>query len=387
MSGKLVTPQEAQSLYVREHQELQAEAAFFNASNYLTQVTVAPDALGQFFTNQMANYRIPERVQVSYVKFDISNYLAQAEKQITNLNEIIDANLQRMGTNSFADAKTPEEKKAKLREEVLRRAALSEAGKAAIEFARPLFEKEPLRAESLNEAAKTNGLTVQVTSPFDRENGPHELKVDQNFAKAAFSLSPTDPLAQPLQGQDGIYIIAYNKTIPSEIPTLDKVREQVTADFKFMQASSLAHKAGADFAKTLTNGLTSGKSFDSLAADAKVKPVTLPPFSLSTRELPDVEGRANLDSLKELAFGTQPGKASGFQMTRDGGMLVYVKSKVPLDEAKMKSELPNFVAYVRQSRQREAFDMWFRHEADKALRDTPIFRPQAAPPGTGAARS
>jgi hypothetical protein len=380
ISGKLITPQEAQALYVRDHQELQVEAVFFNASNYLSQVTVDPAALNQFYTNQLPSYRIPERVQVSYVKFDVSNYLAQAEKQMTNLNEIVDSNLARMGTNTFKDAKTPEEKKAKLREEILRRAALNEANKAAIAFARPLFESETLKAESLDAAAKTNGLMVKVSAPFDRENGPTDLKVEPNFAKAAFSLTPSDPFTQPIVGEDGVYLIAYNKTIPSEIPPLDKIKDQVTTDFKHMRASGLAHMAGLEFSRAVTNGLAQGKSFDALAATAKVKPVTLPPFSLLTRELPEVDNRADLDTLKELAFGTPPGKASEFRPNREGGMVVYVKSQLPIDEARMKIDLPNYVAYVRQSRQREAFDLWFRHEADKALRDTPLFAPRPGGP-------
>src|SRR6185436_11262120 len=81
LSGKLVTPQEAQSIYEREHQEVAAQAVFFSASNYLASVSAPPEAVSQFYTNQMARYRLPDRVQVSYVKFGISNYLAEATKQ------------------------------------------------------------------------------------------------------------------------------------------------------------------------------------------------------------------------------------------------------------------------------------------------------------------
>jgi hypothetical protein len=90
--------------------------------------------------------------------------------------------------------------------------------------------------------------------------------------------------------------------------------------------------------------------------------------------LPEVEEHLRLDQFKQVAFGTQPGKISGFQPTLDGGLDVYVRSKVPPDDLKLKTELPNFVAYVRQSRQREAFELWFRHEAEKSLRDIPYFR-------------
>ena len=57
-----------QDLYKREHQEVATEAVFFSASNYLAGVTVPPSALAQFYTNRLAVYRLPERVQVSYVR-------------------------------------------------------------------------------------------------------------------------------------------------------------------------------------------------------------------------------------------------------------------------------------------------------------------------------
>ena len=74
LSGKLVTPQEIQDLFKREHDEIATEATFFSASNYLASVTVPPGALMQFYTNRQASYRIPERVQVSYVTFDLTNF-------------------------------------------------------------------------------------------------------------------------------------------------------------------------------------------------------------------------------------------------------------------------------------------------------------------------
>jgi len=96
MSGKLVTPQEAQSLYLREHEELSTEAVFFDASNYMARVQAPAEAISQFYTNHIPEYEIPERVQVSYVKFGYSNRLAKAEQEITNLTEIVEANVQRI---------------------------------------------------------------------------------------------------------------------------------------------------------------------------------------------------------------------------------------------------------------------------------------------------
>jgi peptidyl-prolyl cis-trans isomerase D len=390
LSGELVTPQEAKALYEREHEELATEAVFFSVSNYLASVTATPEAISQFYSNRLANYRLPDQVQVSYVKFGISNLLAAAEAELikTNLAEMIEANYQRLGTNYFRDAKTPEETKTKIREELIRGRALAEARKKALEFAGPLFDMKPVRAENLEALARTNGLKVGLSAPFDREDGPKDLEVNPDFLKAAFKLTPDEPFAGPLIGKDGAYVIALNKKIPSEIPPLDQIRARVAADYKYNQAMILARTAGVASYKTLTNGLTQGKSFSAICNEAKLKPVELPPFSLSTRSLPEVEDRISLDGrngLKQIAFSTPSGQVSEFQATSDGGIIVYVKSRLPLDVAKMTAELPAFVASVRQNRQNEAFNEWFRKEMEKGLRDTPLARQQQPgfPSGSG----
>jgi hypothetical protein len=383
LSGKLVTPQEAQSLYVREHEELSTQAAFFDGSNYLANVSAPAEAISQFYTNHIPDYEIPERVQVSYVKFGYSNKLAKAEQEMTNLTEIVESNIQRLGSNYVHYGKTVEEAKAKIREEILMRTVSPEVVKEAIAFAGPLAE--PTNAPTLEKLAKTNGLTVNVTPPFDIASGPTNLDVGPEFTRVAFSLSAESPVPEPIRGRDGVYVISFKNRLPREIPPLEKIRDQVVADYKYSQAVMLARKAGTDFARTLTNGLAQGKSFDAVCAEAKVKPVALPPFSISTRSLPEAEDHIPLNGtrtrmgLKDIAFSTMPGKASGFHETNEGGLILYVKAKLPLDEAKMKSELPGYIGYLRQGRSREAFDAWFRKEAEKGLRDIPLFQRREAP--------
>jgi len=386
LSGKLVTPDEARALYVREHEELDAEAVFFNPSNYVANVSVTPEAIASFYSNRLANFRIPEQVQVSYVTFGISNLLAQAEAdwQKTNFNEVVEMNFQRIGTNYFKDAKTPEEAKAKIREELIRTRALSEARKKAIEFARPLFDMTPPRPENLEILAKSNGLPVEVSLPFDRDYGPTNIDVGAEFVKSAFSRTAEEPFGGPIVGKDGAYVIALKQRLPSRIPSLDEVREKVTADYKMAQAINLARQAGMSFYQTLTNGLAQGKTFEAVCMELKVPLVTVPRFSLSTRELPQFEGQIALNQLKQIAFSTPPGKASEFQMTGEGGLIVYVKAKIPADETKMKSELASFVKYVRQKRQEEAFNDWFRKEAERGLSDIPALRQQTPPTMKGA---
>jgi hypothetical protein len=361
---------------------LVCEAVLFSAANYLTNVSVTPDGLGMFYTNHIANYRIPERMQVSYVAFPLSNFVAEATQQMgkmTNLNEILEAEYQQRGTNYYPDPKTKEADKEKIREEVFKNLMTIEARKKAAAFANGLFV-EPMRPENLAALAKSNDLPAKVTSPFEREEPPKELKVNANFSKAAFALSPTnEPFAGPLLGDDAVYVIAFDKKIPSEIPTLDAIRERVTVDYQFDQAKVLAHQAGLALYSTLTNSLAQGKTFSNVCAEAKAPVVELPRFSLSTRSLTNVEERIPLNQLKQLAFSTSPGKVSNFQPTSSGGVLLYVQAKLPPDPARMNTDLPSFTDSVRQARQNEAFQAWFRKQAERGLRDTPLGWPKPTP--------
>ncbi|HEV2392466.1 MAG TPA: SurA N-terminal domain-containing protein [Verrucomicrobiae bacterium] len=390
LSGELITPQDAKAFYIRQSQEMATEAVFFNASNYLAGITVLPEQVAQYYSNRVANYAIPERVQVRYVRFDVSNYLAQAQVQLsTNLNSLIEENYQRMGSNYFAGAKTPEESKAKIKEQLLHNQALNDARKKALDFANVLFDLKPVRPENLQELARSNELTVQVTAPFSREEPPKDLDVGADFTKTAFDLTPDDPFAGPLLGEDGVYVIAYDKRLPHEIPPLDQVRPKVVEDYRHERAVQYARQAASSFDQSLTNGLARGQGFTNLCAAASLKPIELPSFSISTRSVPEVEDLIDLDRLKQAAFSTPPGTASNPILTSQGAMVLYVKEKLPIDQEKMQTQLPAYLASLRRTRQEEAFNEWFSREYTKqlrdGLRDTPVGQPQRQPPTLGSA--
>jgi hypothetical protein len=384
VAGRVITPQEIRDLYTREHQELSAAAVFFSASNYLAGVAAPADTVTQFYTNRQAVYRIPERVQVSYVRFDLTNFAAEANQElakITNMDLQIEEMYRQHGSNFLNEAKarTLEEAKTKIRDNERKRMEMTLATKKAREFATVLADMQPTSLTNLNTLAKEKGLAVRMTTPFDLRDGPKDLDVGQDFAEKAFKRTADEPFAGPILGMDGVYVLAVNQKIPSEIPPLVQIRDQVERDYKLSQALNLARKAGMEFYQTLTNDLAKGKTVAAICAEAKVKLVDLPPFSLSTRSLPEVEEYLPMNQFKQIAFATPVGKPSPFQMTAAGGVVVYLKAKLPLDEATMNANMTAFANAVRQSRQNEVFNEWFNQEARKGLRDTPLAKPQTPP--------
>ena len=63
----------------------------------------------------------------------------------------------------------------------------------------------------------------------------------------------------------------------------------------------------------------------------------------------------DLNQVKQAAFTTPVGHASGFQATEDGGFIVFVQSQLPVDQAAMNADLPQFTAALRRARESEAF--------------------------------
>jgi SurA N-terminal domain len=372
LSGRLISPQEAAIIYQRQNQELSAEIVFFSASNYMASVPVTPALVSQFYTNYLAGYRLPDRVQVNYVAFPVTNFMAGAEKKLTNLNEQVDAIYARYGTNVFPDAKTPGEAKGKLRDALIREQALLDARHQADGFANAVFSADPVRPENLEIVAKQQGLMVQVTAPFGREFGPEDFVAPEGFTKAAFSLTPDEPLAGPIVGRDGVYIIALARQLPSEIPPLDRIRDRVTRDYQFQEGLLRAQEAGTNFDRTLQTGMAVGKSFSSVCAAAGLHPETLPPFSLSTASLPDLGNRAELNQLKSVAFSTSIGHASDFVSTTEGGLIVHVKALLPIDKARMNENLPQFTASLRNQLEQVAFNNWLQWSGNRDLRNVPI---------------
>jgi hypothetical protein len=377
LPGLLITPQEAADEYMKEFQEMSAQIVIFSASNFLSHATVSPQEVGMFFTNYMANYRVPDRVQVSFVEFSASNYLAQAEKELTNLDSQVAAIFTQYGTNATPGAKTPEESKAQIRHFFLMKQGLSDATEEASTFAQAVFNvstsaNKPASAADLVSVARQKGLRVHTPAPFSADYGPLEFAAPAAFVQQAFELSTNSPLAEPVVGTYSVFVMGLVTNLPAEIPSLDQIRGKVTDDMKLQEAIIMAQRAGTNFAHNLFLQMAAGKSFAAASVAAGASPQMLPPFALATQDLPELGGHATMNQLRQAVVTTPAGMPSGFVPTEDGGFVLYVESKMPIDQSKMASELPQFTAELRQQRQSQMFNDWYLHEANRQLANTPL---------------
>ena len=380
LHGALVTPQEAATLYDREHSEVSAQAVFFSATNYLSKVTTTPGEVAQFFTNYMAYYRQPERLQVNYVWFNLTNYLAESKVEWakTNLEATVDQLYRQYATAAeFKDLKA-DEAKAKLRESLIQRRALEAAAEQAKAFVSELWAMEPLNPQNIVTLAKKKNLQVKLSAAFAASglNAP-DFANAPNVEPTAFKLTAESPFSDRILGEDGIYIVGLANQLPSAVPALTEISSRVEEDMRGQLALALAHKAGTNFYLNAAVQTAAGKSFAQVAVAASQSPVILSPFSLSSASVPEADDRAEIGALKQAAFTTAPGQVSQFVPTANGGFVMFVQKLSPPDAAMKAAALNSpagFLSQVRRGRENEAFNIWVNNEVNREFRNIPALQ-------------
>jgi hypothetical protein len=383
MSGKLIIAQEAEFFYRRENAPMATERVAFPAAKYYAVTAPTQQELEDFYNKHQADYRVPDRIQVNYIAFAAtnSNYLAQAEKVLgTNVDDRADQVYHQEGPEAFKDEKgnqlTPEAAVATIKGKIRQYAAVTEARKDANAFLNELSashdDQHPFTTDDLRQLAKTRGLIVKTTEPFDEKDGSKDILVSAKSLHVLFSLRENDPddkekallyAPSPLLNEtNGAYVVGLQKQFPSQLQSLSEVHDTVVRDYRENKSMELARTAGEKFATAVQEGLTQGRSFDAVCAGENVTPETLPAFTLATPSIPAITNRTEFTQMQETAFNLLTGQASKFTATADGGYVLYVKQRLAVDEAKLREELPAYLAKMREQRQVAAFEQWFGRE-------------------------
>ena len=371
LSGSLITPREASAVYDQEHATVSTEALFFSASNYLDQVHATPAAVAGFFTNYMADYREPDRVQVNYVWFNITNYIEQskAEWAKTNFDQVVNDDYNHMDPSQMADAKTPEAAKAKIRDILIKQRAYADVSKVAEDFLTTLYANTNFPA-----AAKQLGVVMRTSAPFSVEGDDEDFANAPDVAKTAFTLTSDSPYSGAIPGGDGIYVIGLAAQLPSAMPAFADIQPRVVRDYETIQATTLARTAGTNFWLASSIQVSTGKTLAQIAVAKGLSTVMPAPFSLSSSDIPEIGDLVDVDTFKQVAFHVAPGHVSPLISTRDGGFVLYVKSISPPDAATKAAELPEYTQQLRRQREGEAFQLWANTEASHVFPGIPALQ-------------
>jgi hypothetical protein len=372
-----LTPAVAEASYRFENQRVETKAVVFTTSNFMAKAKsdIDPKALTQYYSNQVQNYNLPTRVQVSYVAFESINYLVEAGKEMaknTNLNAFVEQQYIQRGTNTFIDDKglmlSAEAAKNKIRDEVRTQMASNIAQKKAYDFATELLEIEPVNMTNLATLAGKKGFKVFETEPFSALDGPKGIKNPAQFSQQAFGLNREQPFgAEPIQTGEDYYVLGFKNRLPSVPQPFEVVKDKVQEDYIRYRAAQLAREAGDKFAGAVTNGLAAGKKFVDVAKAEKVNVLNLSAFGRSASSIPDLEiFRISPFQYRSAAFAHKAGESSGFISSGEGGFVLYVDKFLPADETKMQTELKEYLDNMRSRQANIAFNEWVSSQIQNA---------------------
>ena len=366
----LVTPREATAEFQRENETVLASAVILNLTNYLGTLTLTDEVLGQYYSNNLARYRTPERVGVNYVRFDASNHLAEAEGMIAKNSGLalsLDQNYRQQtnqNPNAFVDVEgKPLSKEAalvKIREEGVKSTALQLAYKEAATFYNGLGQKKVTSAGFADYAAGSKVEMISIPPVTDVAYQPAFSSI-RNAAEAMASLNPTKPFTQPLSTGDAIIIAALRERVPSEIQPLSVVRLRTENDYKRQESLTLARTAARILLGQVTNALASGKSFAELAQQQGFTVTDLPAYSSAMNQVEGLPTGLNLYELKNSLASAKPGEV---RLLDQGGSpsLVYLKERKAVAEETVKAGISSYTQELRQRRQYSVFNEWFRQK-------------------------
>lgn len=376
--GKWVSPLEAETTVRNGLEETIASAVVFPFTNYTAAVQVQEAAVQLFYSNRIASYLIPARVQASYVQFLASNHLAQADAELAKLGDLttqLEAMYQQRGADSFRDETgnvlTKEAAIAKIKEEQRKGISLGLARAQCVAFYNKLNEalgndtgKPDGTKFSFEAVAAASQQPILTTVPFARYSPVPGFMTARNLGDKIFSLSGEAPYTEPVTTDTGVYVFSVKQRIPEEYKPFDLVRTDVVEAYKREQAGLLARAAGKSFYEAATNGLAQGKSFASIAAEKGLKAVDLPPISLANRQMPGFEAYAR--ELAEVGMNQKPGTVSDYASSSVGGFVLAVKERRPADEAKVKEQMASSVERLRDMNEYIAYEQWVTREFEKS---------------------
>jgi hypothetical protein len=371
-SGRLVTPREAENEFRRQNEQYLASLVSFSSSNYLSTVTVTPEAVGQFYSNRLASYRVPERLVLAYVRFEATNHMAAAAAELakdTDLTNKFDQFYAKQGADQFRDENgqvlNRDAAFRRVMDEQTRITALSLARQQAARFYEELSQTNVTPA-SFAALATQRGLALRSTPPFvpgERAPGMEEV---EGLADRLKEITPEAPYLEPLDGQTAVFQTLVQARVPAEIPALDTIRDRVSRDYRLEQARSMARTSGDRFYAAATNGIAAGRNFADIAHLQDARVVQLPPFALASEEISGLDPSINIRQLKNVVFTLKTNEVSRFVPSLDGGFIVHLQSKQAVMPEIVRAGLNSTLDRIRQERQMMAFNEWFSSEFQRS---------------------
>ena len=211
-------------------------------------------------------------------------------------------------------------------------------------------------ASDLDAVARDNGLMVQESGFFQREDPVPGLGAAPQVAAAAFRLKDNE-VSESLTSPRGPVFIAVGQKKDPYVPKLEEVKEKVRQDVIRTRAAEMSRQKAGEIAAALKNA----KDF---AAAAKAQGLDAKTTDLITRgaALPDVGTSADVE---KVAFALPKGAVSDPISTNDATVIVRVVDRDEMTPDKFRQAREQFRAELLNERRSRFFTSYMTKAKEK----------------------
>ena len=228
-------------------------------------------------------------------------------------------------------------------------------------------------------------LTPKETGEFSRAMPDPFFAATPALTQSAFSLTKAAPNGDAIQTPDGFYIEHLLQVDPARPLALEEARPRIVEALKTERMQTLLAAKAEAVSKQIREALQNGKTVEEAAAQAGVKTEKIPAFALldnppgaSPAAKPDPKTQTpEMETIKQAVGEMNPGSVSEMISQPDGGMLVVMEKREPLNAAQYEAARPLLETRVLRGKSQIAFFEWLRERRRSAgVQET---RPQRAP--------
>ena len=312
-----ITPKEFRSEYVLTHQKMHVAVVPFAMSDFKAAVSPTEEETKKVFAEREKTFTSAEKRTVRYVKIDLSD----AEKALKG-KDLMDA-----------------------RQKLANRAN---------DFGQDLLKE----GASFDAVAKTYKLEVKTAPEFSEAEPPADLTAVPQAAAMAFKLTEQEPVSDALPMGNGYCILHLDKVTPSRQLTFEEAKPQVIDQIKTERAAAALTAKGHEVQAKIADDLKAGKSFADAVKNAGQKAENFPVFSLS--ESQKLAEQPNAQEIVSKAVVLADGELSELIPAANGGLLVFLEKRDPIDEAQYQKDEASQIAALRERKGLLTFMGWLQ---------------------------
>lgn len=303
--------------------------AELDLGSYNPQIDVTDAKLQEYYDANSFRYATPDRRIISYASFNAIEFRDQVEatdEQLVEYFTLNQDNYTKPALDATAEEKTIPQTFEEAKAQVKFDYQLAQGKRAAQETAQniilSILEKEvPFDSDEFKAILSEAKAELKTTAPFAADETPIGTSWSQDTLATAFELSESRYFSDPILEGDTAIVLFFKSEIPSTVPGLEAIKEDVALDYRAEELRRLQVARGEELQKILSDA---GASLETFEAAAKEAGLTTKTYEKFTRSAPAEELSPS------IAYGISnlsQGDVTPMSIQGNAGQLAYVVEK------------------------------------------------------------